>query len=405
MIDLHAHLLPCVDDGAASVAEAVELARIAVQDGIREMVLTPHIHAGRWEHTRATLAPRFDAFKRVLRHHGIPLRLHLGAEVRIGPDILAALAFDALPTIGRWEDARVLVLELPPGHIPPGAINIARPLREQGVVPLIAHPERNREIIANIRRLIPFVRAGCLVQLTAASIAGRFGAAQRDTAHAILEAGWATAIASDAHSLELRPPVLSEARALIERRYGKPAARTLFVVNPRRIVDGAHGGTPRGVLDQDDVASLMDAATQPRERALVALAYGAGLRPTELVSLRAADLDLERRVLHVSGDPRNARDCPLPPFAVAAIRSLGRPAGPWLFPSRSRPAEPITEATAQKIFHQLLERAGITEPLSLRDLRKAYARHQFEAGVALPAIQRLLGHRAPAATLGYLNAA
>ena len=88
LIDLHCHFLPFVDDGAKSVAEALLLARAAVSNGVSDAVLTPHINPGRWDNRLSTLKTRFEAFQSVLRIRDIPLRVHLGAEVRLGPDVL-----------------------------------------------------------------------------------------------------------------------------------------------------------------------------------------------------------------------------------------------------------------------------------------------------------------------------
>lgn len=400
MIDLHCHLLPCVDDGATSVNEALVLARGALADGITEVVLTPHIHPGRWEHTRASLLPRFEAFERVLRLHDIPLGVQLGAEVRLGPDTLAAL--ESLPTIGTWRREHVLLLELPPGGVPPGTLNVVRPMRAQGVVPMIAHPERNREFIANRRKLAPFVAAGCLVQVTADSLVGRFGLAPRDVVFAIIEAGWATVVATDAHSAALRRPNLSAARRVLEERYGNAAARTLVSTHPRRILGRAD---EPDTVDAAAVRQLVAATTIARERALVVLAYAAGLRPNELVRLRRGDVDLERGIVHVrpAGPGEVERVCPITPDARPLLQDLALAPEGWVFPSRSRRTQPMTGATARMLFRGALERSGLDPRLDLRDLRRAYAIHQLKAGIDIGAIRRMLGHRTIAATLDYLK--
>ena len=238
MIDFHCHYLPCIDDGAQSVAEALELARASVADGIKHAVLTPHVHPGRYENTLSGLKPRFEAFRRVLEFHKIPLTVHLGGEVRFGPEALQLLAEEELPSPGSWEGGRVVLFEFPPGQIPVGSIKAMGPLRSAGVVPLIAHPERNKDVMRDWRRIEPFVQEGCLLQITAASLCGNFGAAAKKTAEQLMDAGWVSIVATDAHNLEHRPPMMTQARRVIAERYGMPSAQLLTEFNPARILVG-----------------------------------------------------------------------------------------------------------------------------------------------------------------------
>ncbi|MEI7444395.1 MAG: CpsB/CapC family capsule biosynthesis tyrosine phosphatase [Burkholderiales bacterium] len=238
MIDLHCHYLPGVDDGAPDLETALNLARAAADNGILIAVLTPHVMAGRWDNRRSTLEPAFEAFRRSVDDAGIPLELYLGAEVHLMPASLGLLEVDELPVLGRWEGERVILLELPDGGVPVGAMKAVEILRRHGAVPMLAHPERNRSIMRDISRLEPFVDAGCLVQLTAASVCGWFGAPAKRAAQEILDAGWATAVATDAHNLRHRPPVLAEARHALTLRYGEDTARELTELNPLLIVAG-----------------------------------------------------------------------------------------------------------------------------------------------------------------------
>ncbi len=236
MIDLHCHYLPCVDDGAQSVAEALALARAAVANGITHAVLTPHVHPGRYENTRSSLEPRIKAFRRVLQFQNIPLAVHLGGEVRFGMESFELAARDELPIIGTWQGAKVILFEFTPGQLPVGAINAMAMLRKAGVTPLLAHPERNKDILRDWRRLAPFVQEGCLVQVTAGSLLGHFGSSAKRAAKEMLDAGWVTLVATDAHNLEHRPPVLREAHEALKHSFGADAADALVEHNPARIL-------------------------------------------------------------------------------------------------------------------------------------------------------------------------
>lgn len=239
MIDLHCHYLPGVDDGAPDLESALALVRASYANGVHTSVLTPHIHPGRWNNFRTGLTPRFESFRHAVERAGIPMTLHLGAEVHLMPESLRLFEARELPAIGRWDDLEVVLLEFPDAGIPAGALNAVEFFLRRGCVPLLAHPERNKGVMRAPEKLRPFVELGCLVQLTAASVCGWFGAPAHQTAHAILEAGWATVVATDSHNLRHRPPVLAQAREVLMARYGAEAAQLLTEGHPRAIVGAA----------------------------------------------------------------------------------------------------------------------------------------------------------------------
>ncbi len=238
MIDLHCHLLPAVDDGSASLEEALSMVRAAVEDGTKHLVLTPHVQPGRYENTRASLAPHFEAFSAAVADEGIPVGLSIAGEVRLGAEVLQLAASDNLPFLGRWQGQNVMLLELPHSHIPPGSDKLVKWLLDRNILPMIAHPERNKAVMDDLSKLHPFVEMGCLFQLTAMSVTADFGDSAHQRAHQILENNWATVIASDGHNLKHRPPFLSKAFRLVEAVYGSTEAQTLFTLNPAKIVDG-----------------------------------------------------------------------------------------------------------------------------------------------------------------------
>ncbi len=238
MIDLHCHYLPGIDDGAQDLDEALALARAAVDNGIHTAVLTPHVHPGRYDNGLASLRPHFNAFRDELRRAGIPLQVHLGGEVRLLPEAIMMLAAGDLPMLGTWDGHLVVLLEFPHDQVPVGAINAVRYLRTRGIVPMIAHPERNKDILRDWRRLEPFVLDGCLLQVTAASVCGLFGVPAQQTADQLIAMNWVSVIATDAHNLEHRPPMLAQARFLVEQRYGPQVAFALTEGNPAKIVAG-----------------------------------------------------------------------------------------------------------------------------------------------------------------------
>ena len=241
MIDIHCHLLPGIDDGAPDMATALSMARLAVANGIERMVLTPHILPGLYENTRVIIGEALAEFSKALDDEGIQLDVQAAAEVRITPEIRQMLAADELPLLGELNDYKVFLLEFPHSHIPPGSERLIDWLINHDVRPMIAHPERNKDVIRKFEKIVPFVSAGCLLQVTAGSIAGNFGEACQHRSRQMLELGWVTALASDAHNLNHRAPELEPGRLAAAKVVGEAQSWQLVRDNPWSIVSGLFG--------------------------------------------------------------------------------------------------------------------------------------------------------------------
>lgn len=238
MIDLHNHLLPGIDDGAPDLATSLALARLAVADGITHLVCTPHIHPGRYDNTPAIIHHAQAAFVAALADAGIPLRVASAAEVRFGAELMAGIANESIPFLGEWQGRRVLLLEFPHGEVPFGAERMISWLLQRNIQPMLAHPERNKGIMRTPSRLKPFIEQGCLLQVTAGAVAGRFGPAAEAIACDLLQQGLVTILASDAHNIEFRPPLLSEGLQRASSLIGEARAEALVLHTPWQIAQG-----------------------------------------------------------------------------------------------------------------------------------------------------------------------
>jgi protein-tyrosine phosphatase len=238
MIDLHNHLLPAIDDGAPDLETALALARLAVADGITHLVCTPHIHPGRYDNTPAIIRSAQDAFVAALAEAGIALQVASAAEVRFGAELMVGIAEGRIPFLGEWQGRQVLLLEFPHGEVPFGAERMISWLLQRNIQPMIAHPERNKGIMRTPSRLKPFIEQGCLLQVTAGAVAGRFGPAAEAIACDLLQQGLVTILASDAHNLEYRPPLLSEGLQRAASLIGEARAEALVVHTPWQIARG-----------------------------------------------------------------------------------------------------------------------------------------------------------------------
>ena len=148
MIDLHSHILPGIDDGARSLDIALEMAEQAVSCGISHMVCTPHIHRGYFDNSQSSIEAAFQSFNEHVKRESIPLSLSFAAEVRVNELIPIWHKKGELPFLGKYDGKNVLLLEMPHSHIPQGLDVLIKWLLRNNIQPLIAHPERNRELIA-----------------------------------------------------------------------------------------------------------------------------------------------------------------------------------------------------------------------------------------------------------------
>jgi protein-tyrosine phosphatase len=232
VIDLHCHLLPGIDDGPRCVDESLALARAIVSNGITHAIATPHIYPGKFDNDLESIRSAYESFLPYLQKNDIPLELDWAAEIRLTSETMAKLEHDELPFLGQLGQERTLLIELPDGYIPSGTEKIIAALTANRYRAVIAHPERNKAIMAQFDRLKPLVDAGAYLQITAASVIGEFGLKAQIAAFAAIESGWVAAIASDAHNLKGRAPKMSEARQFIAQRYGQDAAEHLFWRGP-----------------------------------------------------------------------------------------------------------------------------------------------------------------------------
>ena len=239
MIDLHCHLLPGIDDGPETLEEALAMARLAVANGIAEARVTPHVHVGRWDNDLAGIEKAVAAYRVELALAAIPLKLGFAAEVRLAYEVLPLIEAGRVPFLGELDGYKIMLLEFPHSHVPVGSDKFVAWLLNRGIRPMIAHPERNKEIMRDSARLRPFVLAGCLLQLTADAVAGEFGEVCEARAIEFLENGWVTVLASDAHDIDTRPPRIAPGLEVAASILGRDAALKLVDANPRRIVYGS----------------------------------------------------------------------------------------------------------------------------------------------------------------------
>ena len=235
MIDVHCHILPGIDDGAANLAESMALLRLAVADGIKRMVATPHINPGYFDNNRQTINQALAHLRAQISSEQLDIEVAAAAEVRVTADLMLAVERQQLPFLGSWQGQQVLLLEFPPSHIPPGSDKLIKWLSQKGIVAMIAHPERNREVQSNLALLEPFRRLGCLFQLTASSLLGDLGERHQTTAKQLVQNRVYHVMASDCHNVNRRPPRLTASIEQVTALTDLDYAQSLVFHNPQVI--------------------------------------------------------------------------------------------------------------------------------------------------------------------------
>lgn len=211
VIDLHSHILFGLDDGAADLGEALDIARAAVADGIAVIAATPHVR-DEYPTTPDEMERRVADVQAGLAAEDIPLRVVGGGEIAV--DWLDRFDDEELRRFGLGGSRYVLV-ETPYVGWPLDFAERLFALRTRGFRPVLAHPERSSEVQGAPELLQPLVAAGTLVQLTAASVDGRVGKRAQETSLRLLSLECAHLVASDAHAADVRAVGMSAAAAAL----------------------------------------------------------------------------------------------------------------------------------------------------------------------------------------------
>lgn len=238
MIDLHSHILAGIDDGARSLTDSLQLIEGSIDSGVCKILATPHIHLGTFDNDLSSIQQAFTQLTSAVQENpSINISLAYAAEVRICPEIMMLANTQQLPFMGKWQGKDLLLLEFPHSHIPPGSEKLVDWLIAQNILPMIAHPERNRGVWESSGLLLPFKERDCLFQVTAASIIGDFGERSKKIAWDMLRNNDASIVASDMHNMKRRPSKMKEAFLAVSDELGENIAKQLFVTTPNLIFE------------------------------------------------------------------------------------------------------------------------------------------------------------------------
>lgn len=233
MLDLHCHMLPAIDDGAADLEMAVQMARIASADGTTTVACTPHIYPGMYENRTTGIRAAIDALQRHLDAEGIALRLVEGADVHLVPGLLEGVRGGEIPTLA---GSRYLLLEPPHHTAPPGFEDLVFEFIVAGYVPVITHPERLTWVDNHYPAFVRLAESGAWMQITAGALTGRFGRNVRYWGERFVGEGHCAVLATDAHHPRKRPPLLAEAFEAAAVLVGRDEATHMVETRPAGVV-------------------------------------------------------------------------------------------------------------------------------------------------------------------------
>lgn len=233
LVDIHCHLLPGIDDGAADWGESVAMARLATGEGIHVAVATPHQLGRHARNQGNAIRQRTAELQEVLARQGVTLRVVPGADVRIEPGLAAKVQTGEVLTLA--DQGRYVLLELPHEvYLPMERLLVE--LRAAGLVGILSHPERNAGILARPSVVGGLVDNGCLMQVTAASLLGGFGPQVQGCAERLVTGGLVHFVATDAHGCRVRRPLLRRAFQRVAELAGPEIASRLCSIHPAAVV-------------------------------------------------------------------------------------------------------------------------------------------------------------------------
>lgn len=252
MIDLHSHILPGVDDGAKSIEEALAIGRMAEADGIEVMACTPHFMPGMYDNQAADIRARVAHLNEVFEREGLKLALVTGADAHVRPDFVECLKDGRILTL---HDSRYVLVEPPHNVMPQRLDELIFNITVAGFVPVLTHPERLKWIEQNYTVVEKLAQSGVWMQITSGSLTGRFGSRPKYWAERMLSEGLVSILATDAHNVKSRPPLLAESYHLACTRVGSEEAGHLVVTRPALILENSTPESAPQIKSRPAVAS------------------------------------------------------------------------------------------------------------------------------------------------------
>lgn len=236
MIDIHSHILPGLDHGSESLEDTLGIVHQLRAAGFETILATPHVLEGtNFLHPEEILTAT-ERVRQALAEAGIAVEILPGAENYIFPDMAKWVRAGKLLTLGNT--GKYILVELPMSEIPHYTEHVLFELQVEGLIPILAHPERYGELFREPERLIDWANKGILFQLDLRSLGGRYGPQPKQLAERMLSSDLIHFVGSDAHRVSSSESVDREALQYIRQTLGEERFRDVTVTNPQRILEG-----------------------------------------------------------------------------------------------------------------------------------------------------------------------
>lgn len=236
MIDIHSHIIPGVDDGPETLEEAVRMLQHVADEGFSYIVATSHFKSPHYDVSTPQIIQGVELLTKEIKKNNIPIEVLPGQEIRIYENIVQDLLNgDALP-LGA---SRYVLIEFPSREVPEFAKDVCTELLSNNYVPIIAHPERNRELIERPEILYSFVKSGVLSQVTTGSLTGHYGKKIKETALQFIEKNLVHCLGSDMHNLTTRPFLFNEGVDVLDKG-GLSKQADILLENNHRIRENGY---------------------------------------------------------------------------------------------------------------------------------------------------------------------
>lgn len=232
MIDIHCHVLFDADDGAEDLDMSLAMCRLAAEDGIKEIIATPHYIVG--EKNEKQVRDKVKLLNDELVRNNIDIRIYPGNEIFIDYDMASRLfSGECLSLNG----SRYVLVEFPMLEMPRYSMDALYELKLKGYVPIIAHPERNKYIQKNAEYIYELVSEGCLMQVNSSSIIGHSGDEARKLALQLVSHDMVHFVASDSHSTGRRRTLISASRRELSAACRSARLDELYYGNARKVLE------------------------------------------------------------------------------------------------------------------------------------------------------------------------
>lgn len=253
-IDIHCHCLPGIDDGPVTKTQALALCRALIEDGVTTAIATPH-QLGRFSNCNeaAQIREKVSILNEDLKGNNIPLTVMSGADIRVDERIYDLLKADRILTLA--DGGRYILLELP-HEVFIDITLLLTELASMGVQAIISHPERHPILANESKILLKWLEQSAHLQVTSASLLGRFGPIAQKAAWNFLTSGWVSFVATDSHNLEDRKPCLKAAFEHISIELGENIASLVCIENPLRVIKG------QDIIPMESIGNLIPMGTK-----------------------------------------------------------------------------------------------------------------------------------------------